>query len=83
MYIKVIDMKVAKWGNSLAVRLPASLIESLNLKEGDEVTVSAAAEGELQFYRKPTRKELLDRLDEFRGRLPVDFKFDRDEANAR
>jgi antitoxin MazE len=76
-------MKVSKWGNSLAVRLPASLVESLKLKEGDEIGVRPAAEGELEFYRKPSRQELLDRLDEFRGRLPADLKFDRDEANAR
>ena len=76
-------MKVSKWGNSLAIRLPASLVESLNLKEGDDVVVRPSPEGELQFYRKPSRQELLDRLDEFRGRLPADFKFDRDEANAR
>ena len=30
-------MIIAKWGNSLAVRLPAALIETLNLKEGDAV----------------------------------------------
>jgi antitoxin component of MazEF toxin-antitoxin module len=28
-------MQVAKWGNSLAVRLPAVVIEALRLKEGD------------------------------------------------
>ena len=33
--------------------------------------------------RKPGRDELLKRLRTFRGRLPADFKFDRDEANAR
>ena len=30
-------MIIAKWGNSLAVRLPAALIQTLNLKEGDAV----------------------------------------------
>ena len=39
-------VQVAKWGKSLAVRLPAVVVEA------------------------------------FRGRLPADFKFDRDEANA-
>jgi antitoxin MazE len=33
--------------------------------------------------RKPGRDELIERLRAFRGRLPADFKFDRDEANAR
>jgi antitoxin MazE len=29
-------MQVAKWGNSLALRLPAAIVEALSLKEGDE-----------------------------------------------
>ncbi len=33
--------------------------------------------------RKPGRDELVKRLRAFRGRLPTDFKFDRDDANAR
>ena len=33
--------------------------------------------------RKPGREELLKHLRAFRGRLPADFKFDREEANAR
>ncbi len=31
----------------------------------------------------PTTEELLARLRQFRGRLPADFKFDREEANSR
>lgn len=76
-------MRIAKWGNSLAVRLPASLVESLNLKEGDEVVMRPASDGDLEVYRKPTREELLERLKAFEGRFPADFKFDREEANAR
>lgn len=30
-------MRVAKWGNSLAVRLPAELVRELGLKEGDRI----------------------------------------------
>ena len=76
-------MRVAKWGNSLAVRLPASVIDVLELKEGDEIEIHVADEREFGVLRKPLREELLKRLREFRGRLPADFKFDRDEANAR
>jgi antitoxin MazE len=76
-------MKVAKWGNSLAIRLPAAVVEALNLKEGDDVEIRAADARTLDVARKPGRKELLKRLRAFRGRLPPDFKFDRDEANAR
>jgi antitoxin MazE len=76
-------MQVAKWGNSLAVRLPAAVVEVLELKEGDEIEIYVADARELAVARKPGRDELLKRLRAFRGRLPPDFKFDRDEANAR
>ena len=33
-------MKVAKWGNSLAVRLPAAVVKALDLKEGDDVQIA-------------------------------------------
>jgi antitoxin MazE len=74
---------VAKWGNSLAVRLPASVVDALGLKEGDDIEIHIAGKREFGVSRKPGREELLRRLRAFRGRLPADFKFDRDEANAR
>ncbi len=76
-------MQVAKLGNSLAIRLPAAVVEVLELKEGDEVEIHVADRQSFGVARKPGREELLRRLDDFRGRLPPDFKFDRDEANAR
>ena len=76
-------MQVAKWGNSLAVRLPAIVVEALDLKEGDEIEIHVAERRQFSIARKPGRDELLKRLRTFRGRLPADFKFDRDEANAR
>ncbi len=76
-------MQVAKWGNSLAVRLPAAVVEALELRNGDEIEIHIAGARELAIARKPGREELLKRLRAFRGRLPADFKFDRDEASAR
>ena len=76
-------MLVAKWGNSLAVRLPAAVVEALELKEGDEIELHVADARQLGVASKPGRDELMRRLRAFRGRLPPDFKFDRDEANAR
>jgi antitoxin MazE len=76
-------MQVSKWGNSLAVRLPTAVVDALQLKEGDEVEIHVAGSREFGVARKPGRDQLLRRLRAFRGRLPADFKFDRDEANAR
>ncbi len=76
-------MQVAKWGNSLAVRLPAAVVEALELKEGDEIEIHVADAREFAVARKPGREDLLKRLRTFRGRLPADFIFNRDGANAR
>ncbi len=76
-------MQVAKWGNSLAVRLPASVVEALQLKEGDEIEIYLSDERGFGVARKPSKDDWLNWLRAFRGRLPADFKFDRDEANAR
>lgn len=76
-------MRVAKWGNSLAVRLPNTVVEALSLKEGDEIEIDVADARQFAVKRKAGRAELLKRLHAFRGRLPADFKFDRDDANAR
>jgi antitoxin MazE len=76
-------VRVAKWGNSLAIRLPATVVAALELKEGDEIEIHVADSREFAVARKPGRAELLKRLRGFRGRLPADFKFDRDETNTR
>ncbi len=76
-------MRVAKWGNSLAVRLPAAVIEALELKEGEEIEINIAGRRAFDIARAPDREDVLNRLRAFRGRLPPGFRFDRDEANAR
>ena len=74
-------MQVAKWGNSLAVRLPATVVEALQLKEGDDIEIQIAGERVFELERKPGAQELLARLRKYRGRLPADIKFDRLEAH--
>ena len=76
-------MQVAKWGNSLAVRLPVAVVEALALKEGDEIEIFVAGARTFEIKRRTGAAELLARLRKFRGRLPADFKFDRLEANER
>lgn len=76
-------MQVSKWGNSLAIRLPATVVEVLGLREGDNVEVRVRDAATFELERTPTPAELLARLRQYRGRLPADFKFDRLEANAR
>ncbi len=76
-------MQVAKWGNSLAIRLPAVVVEALKLKEGDDIEIQVAGERSFDVKRAASPRELLSNLRKYRGRLPADFKFDRLEANER
>jgi antitoxin MazE len=76
-------MQVSKWGNSLAIRLPAAVVESLALQEGDNIEVLVADERVFQIRKKPGREEALAKLRRFRGKLPTGFIFDREDANAR
>lgn len=80
-------MQVSKWGNSLALRLPAALVQELGLKEGDEIELAArktkTGAPVLEVARQPSRQEVIESLREFRWRMPPDFKFDREEANTR
>jgi antitoxin MazE len=84
MYIMEAPMQVSKWGNSLAVRLPKSLVDQLGLKEGDELNVVAAGNGAIEVEtREAQRQRALDRLAKLNWPLPEGYKFDRDEANER
>jgi len=76
-------MQVAKWGNSLAVRLPAAVVQALDLNEGEDIELHVVGSRSLEVVRKPSRQEMLTRLRRFRGRLPADFHFDRLDANER
>ena len=76
-------MQVAKWGNSLAVRLPATVVEALDLKPGDNIDIHVTGDRAFEVSKAPGARELLARLRKYRGRLPSDCKFDRLEANER
>lgn len=76
-------MQIAKWGNSLAVRLPKSLVEALDLKPGDTIEIVAASQTRIEIKRDDTRKHALDRLRSLRWKLPKNYRFDREEANER
>ncbi len=74
-------MQIAKWGNSLAVRLPAAVVDALDLKPGDEIEIHVHGERSFAVQKAPSGLELLAPLRKYRGRLPPDFKFDRLEAH--
>lgn len=76
-------MQVVKWGNSLAVRLPAAVVDALDLKEGDQIEIRIAGKREFEVIRDRTKEEALARLRKLRRPLPAGFTFSRDDANSR
>lgn len=59
------NLQIARWGNSLAVRLPAEVVRRIGLKEGDSVAASLTADGGLtihptQWDRKAFAREVAD-----------------------
>ena len=77
------QVQISKWGNSLAVRLPAVVVETLELKEGDDIEIVVAGARSFGIKKTPGARRILARLRKYRGRLPADFTFDRMDANAR
>ena len=76
-------MQVARWGNSLAVRLPSAVVDALELKEGDQIEIRIAGDREFEVSRDRSKEKALSRLRQLRRPLPPDFTFSRDEANER
>ena len=76
-------MRVAKWGNSLAIRLPEAVVKALKLKTGDEIEIVVSGTRQFEVEHDHSRGRALERLRALKTPLPAGFRFDREEANAR
>ena len=82
-------MQVARWGNSLGVRLPMALVHQLGISEGDELVIrpvkkkSKTAAPVIEISRAPSKQELIESIRKYRSEWPDGWKFDRQEANSR
>ena len=65
-------MQIAKWGNSLALRIPAEYVRSAGIKEGDRVEACLTVDGGLTI-RPATwnRKAFLRDLAAARETMPM------------
>ncbi len=77
-------MQVAKWGNSLAVRLPAKLVAELGLAEGDEIEIVRASRERLEIKLKKERQAAIEELrklrSDLRSTVPAGYRFKRCDA---
>lgn len=61
------DLQIAKWGNSLALRIPSEIVRRLGLREGATVEAHLTVDGSLsirpaQWDRKAFALELTEAL---------------------
>jgi len=76
-------VKVANLDGNLAICLPTAVVEALRLKEGDDVEVHINGDRSLDIEVTNRRLRALETLRSLQRPFPPDYKFDREEANAR
>ncbi|MBU3670233.1 MAG: AbrB/MazE/SpoVT family DNA-binding domain-containing protein [Polynucleobacter sp.] len=66
------NIQVSKWGNSLALRIPAAIIKEIHLKDGDRVDATLSSDGALVIRpQKLDRKTLAKMAKEFRESMKI------------
>jgi antitoxin MazE len=76
-------MKLAKWGNSYAFRVPAELIKNMNLTSDEEFQFRQTGEDSFEISRDRRRQEALEKIRKMRIVVPDDFVFNRAEIYDR
>lgn len=68
----MMKLRIAKWGNGLALRLPADLVRLVGLKDGDSVQASLTADGSLNLRTSIWDRAAFAReLAELRAQMPM------------
>ncbi|SCC95733.1 putative SpoVT/AbrB-like [Thiomonas sp. X19] len=81
------ELHIAKWGNSLALRLPAKLARELGVAEGSSLSTQELGQRLLALQEKDaqgvtqTRKALVDALRELHQRMPMTRPVSKDELS--
>ena len=66
------DLQVAKWGNSLALRIPSEVVRQLGLREGATVEAQLTVDGTLSIRPAQwNRKAFSLELTEARSTMPM------------
>jgi antitoxin MazE len=52
-------VQILRWNNSLAVRFPATVVDALEMEEGDEIHIQVTGPSTFTFMRKAVHQERL------------------------
>jgi antitoxin MazE len=76
-------LKFAKWGNSIAIRVPAEVVAKLGISPDEEAQIKVTGEHSFEVTRDLRRQQAIEKLRAMRFKLPDDYVFDRDEIYDR
>ncbi len=76
-------MKFAKWGNSIAVRIPADVVAKLGISPNEEAQIKVTGDNSFEVTRDRRREEAIEKLRSMRFALPDDYVFNREELHER
>ena len=74
---------MAKWGNSIAVRIPSDVVEKQGISPNEEVEIRVAGENSFEVRRDTRRQEAIEKLRSMKFVLPADYVFNREELHER
>jgi antitoxin MazE len=78
-----VAMKFAKWGNSIAIRIPAEVVAKLGISPDEEAQIKVTGEYSFEITRDRKREEALEAIRKLARPLPPGYKFNRDEIYDR
>jgi antitoxin MazE len=82
MYIRIgaaMKTQIAKWGNSIAVRIPKTVAEAAKLRPGDHLEMAVEDSGVVRMRKKPGKVSLRDLI---RGITPENLHTETDWGEA-
>lgn len=76
-------MKFAKWGNSIAIRVPAEVVAKLEISPDEEAQIKVTGQYSFEVTRDRRRQEAMEAIRKLARPLPAGYKFSRDEIYDR
>jgi antitoxin MazE len=76
-------MKFAKWGNSIAIRIPAEVVAKLGIVPNEEAQIKVTGEFSFEIARDRSRQQAMEAIRKLARPLPPGYKFNREEIYDR
>ena len=76
-------MRFSKWGNSIAIRVPADVVAKLGISADEEAEITVTGDYSFEVRRDRRREQAIEKLRSMSFKLPEDYVFNREELHER